>query len=307
MIEIAETLKVLGDDTRLRILRLLMEESLNVGELTSILGLAQPTVSKHLAELRKAGLVENTRASGYSYYRIPDNLAEWWDALAATLSSRPDEKCDLVRLQELLRQREELAEVPDRFVVPGRSWIAWSRALGFLLPQLRVADFGCGDGALTVEMALWAKSVVAIDCNSGFLRMAREKSEGLNNIRFLEGDIERVSLESESVDLVVISQSLHYVEHPEAVLREAWRLLDQGGRVLVLELLPHSEEWVVEQLHHRWTGFEPECLEGWLKSSGYRQIVVDTGTKHGPEPFRVVIATGVKEEASESERHPLGT
>src|SRR5690606_29256546 len=53
MEETAEVFRVLGDESRLRILRLLLEEPLNVGELTSILGLAQPTVSKHLGELKK--------------------------------------------------------------------------------------------------------------------------------------------------------------------------------------------------------------------------------------------------------------
>ena len=63
---------------------------------------------------------------------------------------------DEARLQEVLRLRKEnfdthvAADAPDaRQFVPGRSWAAWSRALGLLLPPLTVADLGCGDGYLT--------------------------------------------------------------------------------------------------------------------------------------------------------------
>lgn len=297
MQDIAEQLRVLGDETRLRILRLLLEESLNVGELTSVLGLAQPTVSKHLAELRKAGLVEVVRAAGYSYYRIPRQLSEWWDALSSSLCRRPDENNDLVRLQELLKQREELSDVPDRFVVPGRSWLAWSRALGLLLSPARVADFGCGDGLLASQMAGWAGEVIAIDCNPAFLAMAREKYSSAENIQFLERDMECTSLPEQSVDIVVISQSLHYAVDPPAILREAFRILALRGKVLVLELLPHTEKWVISQLGHRWLGFEPRTLEEWLLEAGFQEVRTESAWRHGSEPFRVMIMAAAKGES----------
>ena len=294
MIELAERLKVLGDQTRLRILRLLIEESLNVGELTSILGLAQPTVSKHLRELKNGGLVEGTRSSSYSYYCVSPNHDDWWETLTETLSGSSDDMGDLARLREVLRQRGDKAEIPDRFIVPGRSWAAWSRSLRWLLPSLRVADLGCGDGIFTVEMARWAKQVYAIDCNTQFLKMARRRASGTRNIRFLKEDIQRLSLRARSVDLVVISHSLHYVEKPSRVLKQAYRILDSNGRVLILDLLPHREEWVLSQLDHRWLGLQPSQLSEWLEQAGFNQLELDKGSKHDPKPFRTLIATGVK-------------
>ena len=44
----------------------------------------------------------------------------------------------------------------ERQLVPGRSWAAWARALGHLLPPVRVADLGCGEGYLTMETSRWA-------------------------------------------------------------------------------------------------------------------------------------------------------
>ena len=70
-------LRLLGDDTRLRVLRLLSRESLNVSELTSILGLAQSGVSRHLGLLREAGLVAEDRAGTFTWYRVaPEASAE---------------------------------------------------------------------------------------------------------------------------------------------------------------------------------------------------------------------------------------
>ena len=63
--------RLLGDEARLRILRLLAVERLNVTELTGILGIAQSGVSRHLGMLRDNGLVEEKREGGFSYYRVP--------------------------------------------------------------------------------------------------------------------------------------------------------------------------------------------------------------------------------------------
>ncbi len=293
--QMADQLRVLGDETRLRILRLLREESLNVGELIGILGLAQPTVSKHLAELKRVGLVEAARNSGYSFYRLLPKDEQWWATLSAALAHVPDGRGDLVRLQEVLHQRSENAEIQDRFVVPGRSWLAWTRAMRFLLPGLRVADFGCGDGALTVEIAGWAKEVVAVDCNAAFLKLAQEKAAGLSNVRFLHEEMDSVSIPDAWADLVVVSQSLHYLDDPLTALREAERILMPGGRILVLDLLPHTETWVLSQLKHRRLGFEMGQLRKWLREAGFRDLQSDT-IKQGPEPFRIAIVSGIKQE-----------
>ncbi len=297
MNQLADTLKALGDETRLRILRLLLEESLNVGELTQVLGLAQSTVSKHLAELRRSGLVEGSRNGAFSYYRVEQGLGEWWQAIASSLLRREDEKGDLARLATLLQQREELSESRDRFVVPGRSWVAWTRALRFLLPRLTVADMGCGDGAFTLEMAGWAKRVYAIDSNPAFLKLARSKARESANIEFLEEDMRKVSLPDSSIDLAVISQSLHYVPQPKKALCEAHRILKPAGRILLLDLLPHEEAWVRDELKHRWMGFPPDTLSGWLAEAGFDDIQIDSGIRQSPDPFRIVIASGIKKGA----------
>ena len=112
-------------------------------------------------------------------------------------------KADESRLQEVLRMRRENFEHvgPDtrdgRQLVPGRSWAAWSRALGMLLPPLEVADLGCGEGYLTVETARWAKQVTAIDRSAGVLARAKALAarKRLSNISWKKGELEALPLD----------------------------------------------------------------------------------------------------------------
>src|SRR6476660_2590989 len=67
--------RLLGDEARLRLLRVLSRERLNVTELTGVLGLAQSGVSRHLGLLKDAGLVQEEKDGGYSYYRLTSALA----------------------------------------------------------------------------------------------------------------------------------------------------------------------------------------------------------------------------------------
>ena len=68
--------RLLGDDVRLRLLRVLHAERLNVTELTSILGIAQSGVSRHLGLLKEAGLVSEQREGGFTYFRPAPALSD---------------------------------------------------------------------------------------------------------------------------------------------------------------------------------------------------------------------------------------
>ncbi|MHB8534723.1 MAG: metalloregulator ArsR/SmtB family transcription factor [Sulfuricaulis sp.] len=70
--------QALGDPTRLRLLMLLTTgEELCVCELTHALELSQPMISRHLANLRSAGLVSDRRAGVWIYYRLHSDLPKW--------------------------------------------------------------------------------------------------------------------------------------------------------------------------------------------------------------------------------------
>lgn len=287
-------------------IRLLGKEQLNVKELTAILGIAQSGVSRHLGLLRKSGLVVERREGGFAYYSLrPDGAGDalpMWEALEASLSNTDDDpelKADDARLLEVLRLRKEdfLAHGSSAGqLVPGRSWAAWSRALGHLLPPLVVADAGCGEGFLALEAARWASEVIAIDSSRDALKRARQlaRKRNISNIVWKEGRIEALPLADGSVDVVLISQALHHVPKPEAALTDAVRAVKPGGTVLVLELRAHGQEWVRERLGDRWLGFRDESLEDWLFQAGLEDVRVEVGARLKGDPFTVLVASGRK-------------
>ena len=141
---------------------------------------------------------------------------------------------DDARLAEVKRRRRELREThalggngSPRQLVPGRSWAAWSRALGLILDAPVVADLGCGDGRLTLEMAGWAETVYGVDRSAAVLGEARTlaRRRGVGNVVWKRGEIEALPLENASVDLAVLSQALHHAETPAVALAEAARVV----------------------------------------------------------------------------------
>lgn len=294
--ELSESFRALGDPTRLRILKLVGEAPLNVSELVSLVGVAQPSVSHHLAKLKGLDLIREERQSGYTYYSLSVAPTDpRWPLIRMTRDS-DDTHGDAGRLLELLKRREDRHTLNERLLEPGQSWAMWARALAFLLPPLDVVDFGCGTGVLTVELARWAKRVTAVDRSPQALHQAEARAtrEGLKNVAWLEADLHELPIVSGKKELVVASQSLHHVDAPNAVLAEAARILKPGGKVVVLELMPHREEWVRERLGHKHLGFEPDVLEEQLVGAAFRHVQLTPAPRDGGSPFRAFLLTGVK-------------
>lgn len=316
--------RLLGDEARLRLLRVLRRERLNVTELTGILGLAQSGVSRHLGLLKDAGLVVEERDAGYTYYRVPEDSASSastsiWAALQEQFDQAAGEaavRADEARLQEVLRVRKENfdthggADTRDaRQLVPGRSWAAWSRALSMLLPPVRVADLGCGEGYLTVEAARWASQVVAVDRSDTVLARARALAtrRKVTNVSWKRGELEKLPIKDESVDVALLSQALHHASSPARAVAEAARITVRGGRVLILDLREHREEWVRAKLGDRALGFNDGELKRMLVDAGLTDVRVAVGASKPGDPFTVLIAAATKPGASASAAAPPPT
>jgi ArsR family transcriptional regulator len=307
MNDAAALYRVLGEAVRLRLLRVLARERLNVTELTAVLGLAQSGVSRHLGLLKDAGLVAEDPAGGFTYYRLDARaaqgpLAGLWEHLQdqfAAAADSPAARQDDARLQEVLRLRRENFEThgtDSGQLVPGRSWAAWARALGHLLPRLDLADLGCGDGHLAIEAARWAGRVYAVDRSAAVLQRARAlaRKHGVANITWKRGEIERVPLPDASVDVALLSQALHHAADPERALAEAVRVLRPGGRALLLDLRPHDQGWVKDRLGDQWLGFSDDALASLMRGAGLRDIRTQVGARKAGGPFTVTIASGLK-------------
>lgn len=302
-------MRLLGDEARLRLLRVLAKEALNVTELTAVMGLAQSGVSRHLGLLKDARLVTEEKSGHFTWYRLNADVAAGvgafatlWPWLADTfIQANIATKADDARLEEVRRVRRENfdqhgAGNERSQLVPGRSWAAWSRALGLLLPTVEVADLGCGEGYLTIEAALWAKKVYAIDHSADVLARAKAMAirRRAKNIVWKRGELEKVPLADASVDIAIASQALHHAKDPARALAEAFRILRPGGRLLVLDLRQHQETWVQDKLGDQWLGFTADALHSLIATAGFSQVTVRVGARRTGDPFAVLIASGTK-------------
>jgi ArsR family transcriptional regulator len=317
-VPVSSVFRLLADPTRLRLLRVLAQDRFNVGELTAILGVAQSGISRHLGLLRDAGLVTEARAAGFVFYGLPDAaeaeprppLWSLLDEQCAAIADHRNVREDDARLQEVLRHRQEQFTVHGdaRQLIPGRSWAAWSRTLGELLPPLDVVDIGCGDGHLALEAARWARHVTGIDRSDDVLERAKALAlkRQVTNVEWRKGDLSRLPLRDGSHDIALLSQSLHHASDPERALAEAVRVLRPSGRLLVMDLKAHDQAWVRARFGDRHLGFGTEELRDLLEGAGLAHVRVSVGAARRGDPFAVLVASGTKPGPSSAPRAGRG-
>jgi ArsR family transcriptional regulator len=295
-------LKALADDTRLRILHLLGQEELAGSDLMEILNMGQSRISTHLNLLKEVGLVIDRREGRRAIYSIaPGPAAGLLGRVLAENEGAPELAVDLAGLEALRQARREkqrayFDRVAARFgeqLLPGRTWEGLARALLRLAPRARFADLGVGDGLLTLMLAEVAEVVTAVDLSPEMLAAltARAKTKGITNVETVEGDIESLPLPDSSHDVVVMSQALHHAHDPLRALKEAHRVLVPGGRLLVIELLKHSEEWVRDKLEHVHLGFTEPELERDLRAAGFEAPFLQRAARDPQPPhFMTLVA-----------------
>lgn len=308
MPSLVESLALLADATRLRLLLLLGEEELSVVELQEILGMGQSRISNHLAQLRQAGLVSDRRSGKNIYYALVGRevLPNLDPILKAARGEITEAEHDLTALKVAVQKRNDrtreyfnrLAGKFSRTHCPGRTWEAVAHFLFLLVPPSTIAaDLGAGEGTLSQLLAKRVQKVIAVDNSEKMVEFGVKlaKEHGLQNLEYRLGNIEQPPIDPDSVDLVLLSQALHHAEHPQTAIASAHRLLRKGGRIVVLDLLQHQLEEARELYADRWLGFGEADLHGWLERAGFGGIEVMTVARESKPPhFQTLLATGVK-------------
>ena len=304
-----DTLKLLSDPTRLRLLSLLLHEELAVAELQEILGMAQSRISSQLALLRKADVVVDRREGKKAFYSlrpgIPSKSLALLRAACDAIADLPELAEDRSSLERSLQKRRAHQEQYFNLIAgklgknycPGRSWEAIGHLALRLAPKITVADLGAGEGLLSQLLARRVNQVWCIDNSPRMVEVGTELAakNGLVNLAYKLGDIENVPLADRSVDLTILSQALHHAQHPEKAISEAYRILRPGGQVLILDLKEHDFEKAHELYADVWLGFKESALHGFLKAAGFHHVEVSTVARESNEPyFETLLASGNK-------------
>lgn len=300
-----ESLELIADPIRIRLLLALERESLSVAELQEILSLGQSRISGHLARLKRAGLLEDRRSGKNIFYKAASGAASLFGLLHQAAAEIPEAGPDRRALELCLRRREDrtrayfdaLAGKFGRHYLPGRSWQGLAEMLLSILPPLDIADLGAGEGTFSQLLARRARSVIAVDNSEKMVDFGSALAEkhGLTNIDYRLGDLESPPIAPASVDLAFFSQSLHHAHEPQRAVEAAWRILRPGGRAVILDLKKHAFEQARELYAHLWLGFSEVELDTFLRSAGFSNIEVSVVHREEQEPhFETVLAIGEK-------------
>lgn len=274
-----DLLRLLGDETRMRLLAVLSEHELTVAELTELLGLAQSRVSTHLGRLREAGLVKVRKNGHGSMYAVPHQPEDLeigliWDRVRERLTD-PLLQQDRARARRLVERRERpetwadsVAGRMERHYSPGRTWQSTVRGLLGLLQLGDVLDVASGDGALIEILAPRARHVTGLDISDRVLTAARARLSALENVEFVRGDMHQLPFEDGSFDQVLLLNALSYADRPGDVIREAARVLRPAGRLVAVTLAEHPFAEEAKLYDHVQHGFEPKALAHMLVEAG---------------------------------------
>ncbi len=280
MLDAAPALSALADPLRLRAVRLLAKEELQVREIQRILEAAQSRVSNHLAVLRHAGLVETRRSNGAERYAATAAGARLWKSVSGAVTDAAF-PADDERLRDVLEERSAVAPDGgfdavagewDRIQGPFYASGAREAALLKLVPRgLVVADVGCGTGLLTLGLAAVAESVHAVDASERMVRLAREKVRraGLSNVTVRRASAESLPFADGSLDAVFAFHLLRHLERPAEALAEFGRAVKPGGRAVLVELEPHGHRALREATGSRHLGLPRETVRAGLRRAGF--------------------------------------
>lgn len=280
--------KALSDETRLRLIHILLHYELSVNELVRILDMGQSRVSRHLKILTEAGLLTSRRDGLWVFYATPRAGEERDFLLSITPFVHADAamRADLNMAAQMLEERA--LKTRQFFNAIAEDWDELNREVlgAFDLPDAVCAavpkgcgmavDLGCGTGAVLARMLPLARGVIGVDGSARMLEICRRRftPEDLSDERvsLRIGELSHLPLRDQEANFACINLVLHHLSDPLHGLREIRRIMAPGGHLFVADFLRHSDETMRNRYGDRWLGFEEEGLTADLKSVGFNTL-----------------------------------
>jgi len=301
-LDIVRLFKSLGDETRLRLLHMLLHHELNVNELVRITGMGQSRISRHLKILADSGLLQSRRDGSYIYYsKVGDaDLAHLTDFIVQAGSSRQDFAADLKKSREVLDERKH--KVKNFFNSLVDDWdLLKQEVLGDFSLKLiaareaagarTAADLGCGTGEMLLELGRHAQRVIGVDSSTGMLEKSRQRLYGSGiNADLRLGELEHLPIRNGETDLVVMEMVLRHVAVPLEGLKEVCRILEPGGKFVMADFDRHDLEEIRYRYGGVWAGFDQEHLRDWLQQAGLDLLELKQHQVHQELSINVCLA-----------------
>ena len=291
MLETEQILKALADNSRLRIVHALSEGTYNVQELTRLLGLGQSTVSHHLKVLAQAEIVEQHKEGTWVYYGLKKNSELSYEIVKNLLSALRNSSehslhsiflDDVSTVQSLLNERRQ--ETQAYFEESAETWnelrqeatrenSQWLKELAEHIPSTgSFLELGCGAGALLELLLPRTGKSIAVDYSDSMLLKCKHAIND-SNLELRLGYLEHLPVADCCIDHAASYMVLHYLANPGQAFQSAFRVLNNGGSLHIVDLQKHSNEYMRERFAHQWLGFDKEQLVHWAMEAGFTDIV----------------------------------
>ncbi|NNL69945.1 MAG: metalloregulator ArsR/SmtB family transcription factor, partial [Acidimicrobiia bacterium] len=283
-----EHLSVLSDPVRCRALAVLEQDELTVSELCGILQLPQSTMSRHLKTLAEDGWVDSRRdGTSRRYVAAPlgegSPASQVWKVARTEVAAGPAAATDRKRLQSVLADRRRRSQ--EYFTGAAAEWTETRASLfgqdfdrvallGLLDRTWVVGDLGTGSGQMSMQLAPFVDRVIAVDESEAMLQAARDRLAGEANVEVRAGRLEALPIADGELDAAMLVLVLHYVPDPSAAIAEASRAIAAGGRILIVDMLPHDRTEYRRSMGHLWLGFDPDTIGEWLAAAGFDRPIV---------------------------------
>ena len=119
------------------------------------------------------------------------------------------------------------------------------------------------------------------------VQAARKRLKGLHQVEVRRGDMEALPIDDEQLDVAIVALVLHHVPEPARALAEMHRVLKRGGRVMIVDMLPHDRVEYQQQMGHVWLGFSEKTIKKFLEGAGFEKASIIAAargrSRQGPE------------------------
>ncbi|TAL33734.1 MAG: methyltransferase domain-containing protein [Spirochaetes bacterium] len=272
--------KALSDTTRFRLLNLLMHYELNVNEITAVMDMGQPRISRHLKILTDSGLLSSRRDGLWVFYSgVKEGDARRFIDAITYLFASPPLSADIARGLKVIEART--AETRNFFNGIADAWDAKKSDLfrefdiaGKIIervPRCTVAaDLGCGTGDFLQFLKQRADRSIGVDNSPRMLEMARQRFSGDGfSIDLRLGEMEHLPMSDGEADFALMNMVLHHLVAPEKGIREAARVMKKKSTFIVVEFEKHASEALRSDHGDRWLGFDASQITRWLRDAEF--------------------------------------
>ena len=142
-------------------------------------------------------------------------------------------------------------------------------------PGMTAADIGGGTGFITEALVARGLKVIAVDRSQAMLDEMRKKFGNAADIDYRLGEALNLPLQDDALDCAFANMYLHHVPVPAEAIAEMARTLKPGGRLVITDLDAHEFDFLREEHHDRWMGFERRDVETWLRDAGLHDVSVE--------------------------------